>query len=158
MELMSGRSGPPREVTNSMRKSLILAIAASALTLSACGSSGLFDRNRPDEFAVTRAAPLVIPPDYALTPPAPGTPAATTESASEQTLRALFGGPAPRSQTEISMLNRAGVARAEAGIRSSVGDPATAVVDKGTVTRDILVAPSGAGQFAQAVAGTRTGG
>ncbi len=141
-----------------MRKSIIIATAAAALTLSACGSTGLFDRNRPDEFAVSRAAPLVIPPDFALSPPAPGTPNATGESASEQTLRALFGGPAPRSATEISALNRAGVARAEAGIRSSVGDPGTAVVDKGTVTRDILVAPSGAGQFAQAVAGTRTGG
>ncbi len=141
-----------------MRTSIIIAATAAALTLSACGSTGLFDRNRPDEFAVSRAAPLVIPPDFALTPPAPGTPAATGDSASEQTLRALFGGAAPRSPTETSALNRAGVARAEAGIRSSVGDPGTAVVDKGTVTRDILVAPSGAGQFAQAVAGTRTGG
>lgn len=141
-----------------MRKTLIIAATASALALSACGSTGLFDRNRPDEYAVTRAAPLVIPPDYALTPPSPGTPAPTAETTAEQTMRALFGGPAPRSQTETSLLNRAGAARAEYGIRSSVGDPLTAVVDKGTVTRDILAAPSGAGQFAQAVAGQRTGG
>lgn len=140
-----------------MRKSLIIAAAVSALTLSACGSTGLFDRNRPDEFAVSRAPALVIPPDFALTPPAPGAPAPTGETAAEQTLRALFGGPAPRSQTEISLLNRAGNARGEYGIRSSVGDPLTAVVDKGTVTRDIIAAPSGAGQFAQAVAGS-TGG
>lgn len=140
-----------------MRKSLIIAAAASALTLSACGSTGLFDRNRPDEYAVTRAPALVIPPDYALAPPAPGTPQPNQETTAEQTLRALFGGPAPRSQTEISLLNRAGNARGEYGIRSSVGDPGTAVVDKGTVTRDILAAPSGAGQFAQAVAG-QTGG
>ena len=123
------------------------------MTLAGCGSTGLLHRNRPDEFAVTRAAPLVIPPDFALVPPAPGTPATTTDSASDQTLRALFGGPSPRSATETSMLNRAGAARAEAGIRSGVGDPQTNVVDKGTVTRDILAAPSGAGQFAQAVAG-----
>ncbi len=141
-----------------MRKSLIIAAAGSALALSACGSTGLFDRNRPDEYAVTRAAPLVIPPDYALAPPAPGAPAPASETTAEQTLRALFGGASPRSATETSLLNRAGGARAEYGIRSSVGDPATAVVDKGTVTRDILAAPSGAGQFAQAVAGARTGG
>ena len=85
------------------------------------------------------------------------TPATTTESASDQTLRALFGGAAPRSATETSLLNRAGANRAEAGIRSNVGDPGTFVVDKGTVTRDILAAPSGAGQFAQAVAGTPGG-
>lgn len=136
-----------------MRKALILAAVAASTLLSACGGSGLLSRSRPDEMAVTRTAPLVIPPDFALTPPTPGTPA-STESTSEQTLRALFGGPAPRSATETSLLNRAGVNRAEPGIRSAVGDPGTFVVDKGTVTRDILVAPAGAGQFAQAVAGT----
>jgi Protein of unknown function (DUF3035) len=135
------------------RKSTILALMLGAMTLSACGSTGLFNRNRPDEFAVTRAAPLIVPPDFALAPPQPGAPSATGETTSEQTLRALFGGAAPRSATETSLLQRAGAARAEVGIRSSVGDPATFVVDKGTVTRDILAAPSGAGQFAQAVAG-----
>lgn len=140
-----------------MRKELILGLSLSALALSACGSTGLFNRSGPDEYAVTRAPPLVIPPDFALTPPAPGTPAATGDSASDQTLRALFGGPAPRSGAEVSMLNRIGYSRAEDGIRSAVGDPDTNVVDKGTVTRDILVAPSGTGQFAQAVAGN-TGG
>jgi hypothetical protein len=137
-----------------MRRLTTTAIALTALTLSACGTvGGLFDRQRPDEYAVTRAAPLIIPPDFALTPPQPGAPAATTETTAEQTLRALFGGAAPRSPTETSMLNRAGQARAEAGIRSAVGDPNTFVVDKGTVTRDILAAPAGAGQFAQATAG-----
>jgi hypothetical protein len=141
-----------------MRKSFILGLTATTLLLSACGGTGLFNRQRPDEYAVSRAAPLVIPPDFALAPPRPGAPAATTETAAEQTLRALFGGAAPRSPTETSLINRAGGARAEAGIRSSVGDPGIFVVDKGTVTRDILAAPSGAGQYAQAVAGTGTGG
>lgn len=141
-----------------MRKALIIAVSTSAMLLSACGSTGLFNRNRPDEYAVTRAAPLIVPPDFALAPPQPGAPAATTETAAEQTLQALFGGPAPRSATEISLLNRAGAARSEAGIRSSVGDAGTFVVNKGTLVRDILVAPAGAGQFAQAVAGAPTGG
>ena len=104
--------------------------------------------------AVTRAAPLVVPPDFALTPPTPGTPA-PSESASDQTLRALFGGAAPRSATETSLLQRAGALRSEPGIRSAVGDPGTAVVDKGTVTRDILIAPAGAGQFAPSGCGQR---
>lgn len=140
-----------------MRKTALFAIASSTLLLSGCGGLGLFDRQRPDEFAVTRAAPLVIPPDFALAPPAPGTPAATNETAAEQTLRALFGGAAPRSQTETSLINRAGGARAEAGIRSAVGDPNTHVVDKGTITRDILAAPQGAGQYAQATVGQAGG-
>lgn len=136
-----------------MRRAMILAVTSAAMLLSACGSTGLFNRARPDEYAVTRAAPLIVPPDYALTPPQPGAPQASTETTAEQTLQALFGGPAPRSQTEISLLNRAGAARSEAGIRSSVGSPGTFVVNKGTLTRDILVSPVGAGQFAQAVAG-----
>ena len=140
-----------------MRKIVILGAVIGATLLSGCGGTGLLNRSRPDEMAVTRAAPLVVPPDFALTPPTPGTPAAT-ESTSDQTLRALFGGAAPRSPSETSLLNRAGVNRADPGIRSSVGDPGTFVVDKGTVTRDILAAPAGAGQFAQAVAGTRSGG
>ena len=46
-----------------------------AATLSACGSTGgVFSRARPDELAVARAAPLVVPPDFALRPPVPGAP------------------------------------------------------------------------------------
>ena len=134
-----------------MRKSttLVLLTGASAM-LAACGSSGgILGRDRPDEFAVQRQAPLVVPPDFNLTPPAPGTPRPAEGTASEQALEALFGGPAPRSAVETSALDRAGAA--EPGIRSMVGDPQTATVAKGSVTRDIVAAPEGDGQFAQAV-------
>ena len=134
-----------------MRKSttLVLLTGASAM-LAACGSSGgILGRDRPDEFAVQRQAPLVVPPDFNLTPPAPGTPRPAEGTASEQALEALFGGPAPRSAVETSALDRAGAA--EPGIRSMVGDPQTATVAKGSVTRDIVAAPEGDGQVAQAV-------
>ncbi|MBH1993180.1 MAG: DUF3035 domain-containing protein [Sphingomonadaceae bacterium] len=131
-----------------MRK-LILA-AGLVSTLSACGSSGLFDRERPDEFAVSRQAPLVVPPDFALVPPAPGTPAAAVVDSSRAAMEAMFGGPAPRSAAETSALNAAGRGNAAAGIRSSAGDPATEVVDKGNTTRDIIAAPEGDGQDARA--------
>lgn len=131
-----------------MRK-LILA-AGLVSTLSACGSSGLFNRDRPDEFAVSRQAPLVIPPDYALVPPAPGTPAAAAVDSSRAAMEAMFGGPAPRSAAETSTLSAAGQGNAAAGIRSSVGDPGTDVVDKGAATRDIIAAPEGDGQDARA--------
>ena len=36
------------------------------------GDLGIGKRQALDEFAVARNAPLVIPPDYSLTPPAPG--------------------------------------------------------------------------------------
>jgi hypothetical protein len=119
-------------------------------TLSACGSTSIFGRDRPDEMAVQRQAPLVIPPDFALTPPAPGAPRPGTESTAEQTLRALFGGPAPRSASEAAVIGSAGASRSDPGIRSTIGSPDTNVVDKGLITRDIVAAPEGDGAEASA--------
>ncbi len=130
------------------RTTAILAASAIATTLSACGSSSLFSRDRPDEMMVTRQAPLVVPPDYSLTPPAPGSARPGGESTAEQTLRALFGGPAPRSASEAAVIGSADGARADPGIRSQVGSPDTQVVDKGLVVRDILAAPEGDGRDA----------
>jgi hypothetical protein len=127
-------------------------IAATVLMcLSGCGSSrGLVGGGGPDEFAVARTAPLVIPPDFALRPPAPGTPRPQEADSSTLALQAMFGGAAPRSASESAALSQAGGARAQAGIRSEAGDPGTVVVDKGSVTRDIIAAPEGAGAQASA--------
>ncbi|KPP95437.1 MAG: DUF3035 domain-containing protein [Erythrobacter sp.] len=127
-------------------KTAILLGSASAM-LAACGGGGLFNRDRPDEFAVQRQAPLVVPPDFSLTPPEPGAPRPAEGTASEQALEALFGGPAQRSQIESSALDRAG--SAAPSIRSLVGDERTNTVAKGRVTRDIIAAPEGDGQNAQ---------
>ncbi|MDJ0978368.1 MAG: DUF3035 domain-containing protein [Erythrobacter sp.] len=121
-------------------------LAAAGATLASCGGGGLLNRERPDEFAVQRQAPLVVPPDFSLTPPAPGAPRPTEGTASEQALEALFGGPQERSDIERSTLDRAG--RAIPGIRSQVGDPGTNTVAKGRVTRDIIAAPEGDGATA----------
>jgi hypothetical protein len=134
-----------------MRKfTITLAASAASLALAACGSSGIAGRDRPDEFAVARNAPLVIPPDFALTPPAPGSPVATGTDARTQALDALFGGPAPRSASENSVLDQTGRDRAALGARSVAGDPQTQVVDKGAVTQTIIAAPTGAGRDATA--------
>jgi len=133
-----------------MPNTATLALAAAACTmLGACGGGGLLQRDRPDEFAVQRQAPLVVPPDFNVVPPAPGAPRPAEGTAAQQALDTLFGGPAPRSGVETSALDRAG--KAEPGIRSSVGDPKTNTVAKGSVTRDILAAPQGDGASAQAV-------
>ena len=56
-----------------MRKFVTIAAGLGVLTsLSACARHGNGGHVRPDEFAVARAAPLVIPPDFSLVPPAPG--------------------------------------------------------------------------------------
>lgn len=127
----------------------VLALASGAAMLAACGSSGLFNRDRPDEFAVQRQAPLVVPPDFTLTPPAPGAPRPVEGSTADQALDALFGGPAPRSRIEASVIDRAG--SATPGIRSTVGDSATNTVAKGRITRDIIAAPEGDGAAASTV-------
>jgi hypothetical protein len=131
-----------------MRKTVFL-VPVLTLALAGCGTGGLLNRDRPDEFAVQRQAPLVVPPDFSLTPPAPGAPRPSEGTAAEQALDALFGGPAPRSAVETSALDRAGAA--EPGIRTAVGDPQTNTVAKGRVTRDIIAAPEGDGQGASAV-------
>jgi hypothetical protein len=134
-----------------MRKLVILGLAG--LTLAGCGGGGL-NRTRPDEFAVARRAPLVVPPDFALAPPAPGAARPQEADSSTQALQAMFGGPAPRSAPEAATLERAGADRSDVGIRSEVGSPETDAVDKGAITRDIIAAPEGDGQDARAAAGT----
>ena len=142
-----------------MTKKQILAGAAmvSMVTLSGCASAGnvgqaLWDWDIRGQQAAApstgRAAPLVVPPDYALEPTAT-TAIRPTEGGQEQVLEALFGGPAPRSVAERGLSTSAGAS--EAGIRSSVGDPNTNTVNKGSITRDIIAAPEGDGQTAQAV-------
>jgi hypothetical protein len=120
-----------------MRK--VFLVLAPAILLGGCGAFGPKQKSL-DEFAVARNAPLVIPPDYSLTPPVAGTVSMSAQDAQTQAVEALFGGPAPRSQTETSMLERAGRDRAAMGIRSTAGDPETRVLDKGQTTQAIIAA------------------
>ena len=122
-----------------MRKAFLFILPA--VLLAGCGAFGTSKPKSLDEFAVARNAPLVIPPDYSLTPPVAGTVSLTAQDAQTQAIEALFGGPAPRSSTEVSVLERAGRDRAALGVRSTVGDPNTRVVDKGQATQAILAAP-----------------
>ena len=131
-----------------MRK-LVPLVALSAVALTGCGVIGGRPQ-APDEFQVARNAPLVIPPDFSLTPPVAGTAALTPQDAQQQAIDVLFGGPAPRSQSERSMLERAGRDGTMIGARSTAGDPETRIVDKGSVTTAILNAPEADGQIASA--------
>lgn len=132
----------------------VAASATLALLLAGCGSGSGLNRARPDEFAVARQAPLVIPPDYSLVPPQPGAPRPQDTGPSQQALQAMFGGTAQRSAAERGTLTQAGSDTADAGVRSAVADPDTAVVDKGSTTRDIIAAPEGDGQAARTATGT----
>ena len=135
-----------------MRKALTAVLAVAAVTTSGCAAL----RGRPatpDEFQVARNAPLIIPPDFTLAPPVAGTQGLTAGEAQQQAIDALFGGPAPRSAAETSLLDQAGRGDAPIGIRSTVRDPDTRVVDKGAETLQILSAPVANSEVATAQAG-----
>lgn len=65
------------------------------LALSGCGSSGLLDRNRPDEFAVTRAAPLAVPAEFTLPAPQEGAARPQEGDTKQKMLDAMFGTTTP---------------------------------------------------------------
>jgi hypothetical protein len=135
-----------------MRKVLTALVIAAAVTTSGCAAlKG--KRAAPDEFAVARNAPLIIPPDFSLAPPVAGTAGLSPADAQQQAIDVLFGGPAPRSPGEMSLLDAAGRNDAQLGIRSQVWDPDTRIVDKGPATVQILTAGNTSTNVASAQAG-----
>ena len=135
-----------------MRKLLTVAVLVAAVTASGC--TAFRARNRtPDEFAVSRNAPLIVPPDFNLAPPVAGTAGLSAGDAQQQAIDVLFGGPAPRSDSETSLLDDAGRDSAQIGIRSTAWDPDTRVVDKGATTLQILSAPPANSDIASSWAG-----
>lgn len=77
------------------RKFIITSAGLLALSaLSACGTSSVFDRERPDEFAVGRAAPIVVPADLNTLPtPQPGATRPQEGESKQAILDAMFGAP-----------------------------------------------------------------
>ena len=135
-----------------MRKSLTALVLVAALATSGCAAFKARGR-APDEFTVARTAPLVVPPDYNLAPPITGTGGLSPSDAQQQAVDALFGGPAPRSLGEMTLLDQANRDMAPIGIRSTVWDPDTRIVDKGATTLNILSAPASNSNVASAQAG-----
>lgn len=127
-----------------MRNLLIL--VALATTLTACGGKNRLGSRGPDEMAIARSAPLVVPPDFALAPPTPGAPRAIGVDSQAAAMEALFGPgvkPPPKSQAEQQLLDRAGANATDPAIRSQAGDPRTSAVNKGAFLAEVLAAPVG---------------
>lgn len=105
--------------------------AAAALLacvgVSACGSTkqalGL-TKVTPDEFRVVTKAPLVVPPDYALRPPAPGEPRPQELQPESAARTALLGQRAAeaRSEGEKLLAAKAGADKADPLVRFVVDD------------------------------------
>src|SRR3954464_13567763 len=105
----------PRRLSN-MRN------AFAAVLLVATAVAGCAHKQTPDEFAVARNAPLIVPPDFSLGASVAGTAGITAGEAQQQAVDALSWRPAPRPLGEMSRLDVAGRDTAQLGIRLSLGD------------------------------------
>jgi hypothetical protein len=86
----------------------------------------------PDEFRVVSKAPLILPPDYALRPPAPGEPRPQELQPESAARTALLGQreAAVRDEGEKLLVAKAGADKADPLIRYVVDDEFGAVAHK----------------------------
>lgn len=79
-------------------------------------------RNSPDEFMVVKRAPLTLPPDYTLRPPAEGNlaPAATSAGLAKSTLMGVPAATPEKGSAETSLLRKMGTETADPEIRAKV--------------------------------------
>ncbi len=106
-----------------------LLVALGLMALAGC--SGFKDqlglsKQSPDEFRVVARAPLSMPPDFNLVPPAPGAPRPQEGTPTDQARTAVFGtepGAQPLGSPGVddqAFLNAAGAQNADPSIRQLV--------------------------------------
>ena len=88
----------------------------------------------PDEFRVVTMAPLVVPPDYSLRPPAPGEPRPDELQPESQARQALMGQRAAedRSEGEKLLASKAGADNADPLVRYVIDDEFGSIAHKDT--------------------------
>lgn len=114
---------------------LVATLTASTVVLGGCFHHEQtigFNPNAPDEFRVVSKAPLVVPPDYALRPPAPGEPRPQELLPESSARLALLGEreKAERSTGETLLANRAGAGKADPLIRYVMDDEFGSIAHK----------------------------
>ena len=123
-----------------------LVAGGAVLSLSACGSQvrqalGM-TKHSPDEFMTVTHAPLTLPPDYNLQPPEPGATRPQEGTASEQAQTALLAnnggagtsfsdvGGSAQSAGEAALLQNAGAAGIDPGIRTQIDTETAAQIER----------------------------
>ncbi|HZZ34165.1 MAG TPA: DUF3035 domain-containing protein [Caulobacteraceae bacterium] len=148
----------------SFNRVLTAAILIGAAGLAGCQSASKalgMSKITPDEFRVVTKAPLVLPPDYSLRPPAPGEPR-PQELQPESAARAAVLGAREglvRSDGEKFLVARAGAEKADPLIRYVVDDEFGDVAHKDKSFADFVMfwrkgQPSSPNPDAQAAATT----
>ena len=107
-----------------------LSILAMCAAIAACSDVRrvvTFEKAPPDEFQVVQRAPLSVPPDFNLRPPAPGTVRPQEGTPREQAKAALLGpnktqpiSTTNRDSMDVALLKRAGVDLVQKDIRDLV--------------------------------------
>ena len=132
-----------------------LVAAVAVLSLSGCGGQvrqmlGM-TKHSPDEFMTVAHAPLTLPPDYNLRPPEPGAPRPQEGTASQQAANVLYnssGTAAPyasdagngaQSNGEVALLQNAGAAGIDPGIRAQIDSETAAQIERDQTLIERLV-------------------
>jgi hypothetical protein len=126
-------------------------LLAATLALGACSDTRKaigWEKSTPDEFRVVSRAPLTLPPDFGLRPPAPGTARPQETSPQEAARTAVFGAERPAnaaannaalSAGERQLLGRAGAERADATIRETIDRETQSLADADRTFVDRLI-------------------
>jgi hypothetical protein len=111
----------------SVNRVIVAAALISAAGLAGCQSTSRalgMSKVTPDEFRIVTKAPLVVPPDFALRPPAPGEPRPQELQPESAARTALLGmrEAQVRSDGEKMLVAKAGADKADPLIRYVVDD------------------------------------
>ena len=126
----------------------IMGVAGLGASLSGCQS---FDEATgsakiiPDEFAVVTKAPLIVPPDFNLRPPRPGSPEANAQSPEDEARQTLYQTPQQAadalgpnySDGEKMLLTHSGGSTVDPGVRRTLSQETGYETDQG-VTNQLL--------------------
>jgi len=141
-----------------MRSNAWMCLVAIGAALALAGCNGKpqplgMTQGSPDQFQSVAHMPLTVPPDYNVRPPAPGAPSpqeGTTAAQPQTPLSANSDGTAPatgdaanepaQSAGEVALLQNAGAAGIDPGIRAQIDTETAAQVerDQGLISRLVL--------------------
>jgi len=106
-----------------------------------------YEKSAPDEFQVVSRAPLAMPPDFNLRPPAPGATRPQEGSTRDQARSAMLGttrqgtaiSSVGRDDGDVRLLRRAGADQIQPGIRALIDKESQALADADRTLTDKVV-------------------